>query len=219
MVLGDSLKNSASIYFDYNLPVITNLAGSVVGETGTVPISMEYFKGAIQSGNHLLNWKANCTSLEAKFNIERSTDGRKYFSLGTINASNTRCLQPFDFIDNNPAAGMNYYRIKMTDVDGKISYSSIIALLNKKTGFEIVNLLPNPVTDGTALLNITSAENQSATIVVTDAMGKKVQSMDKSVISGFTQIKMNFADLASGVYTISVYTGNGERKTKQFIKQ
>ncbi len=219
LVVGDSIKNSASIYFDFNLPVITNTATSYIVSIIIVPISIEYFKGSIQSGNHFLSWKAACTSLQAIFDVERSTDGRKYTSLTSITASNTRCLQPFDFTDNNPAAGINYYRIKMTDVDGKISYSTVIALLNKKTGFEIVNLLPNPVTNGTALLNITSAEKQIINIKVSDVSGKIVQSMDQSVISGFTNINMNFSKLAAGIYTISIYTNDGERKTKQFIKK
>ena len=107
----------------------------------------------------------------------------------------------------------------MTDVDGKISYSTVIVLLNKKTGFEIVNLLPNPVTSGTALLNITSAEKQAINITVSDAFGKIVQSMGKQVISGFTQVNMNFSTLAAGMYTVTIYTNNGERKTKQFIKK
>jgi uncharacterized repeat protein (TIGR01451 family) len=219
LIIGDSVKNNAAIYFDYNLPVITNTAGSIIDSIRIVPISIEYFKGAIQAGNHLLNWKVNCTSLHVVMEIERSTDGRNYSSIGNITASNTRCLQPFDFINNNPAAGMNYYRIKMTDVDGKVAYSSIVALLNKKAGFEIVNLVPNPVTNGTALLNITAAEKQLVNIIVSDANGKIVRSMDQPVISGFTQIKMDLANLASGLYTITILTNNGEKKTKQFIKQ
>ena len=220
LVIGDSLKNNAAIYFDYNLPVITNTAASRIDTIPLIPVSMEYFKGNIvQPGKHNLNWKASCTGSKAIFTIERSSDGRSYSSIGNITASNTRCLQPFDHIDNNPVIGMNYYRIKMTDDNGKSIYSSVVALLNKKTGFEIVNLLPNPVTNGTATLNITSAEKQTIKIIVTDATGKTVKTEDQSIISGFTQVNMNFANLASGTYSITVYTNDGERKTKQFIKQ
>ena len=219
LVVGSQVDNNASIYFDFNLPVITNTASAVISSDIIIPISIEYFKGAIQSGNHLLNWKANCTSTQAVFNIERSTDGRKFTSLQSITASNTRCLQPFDYTDNDPVAGMNYYRIRMTDVDGKVSYSTIIALLNKQSGFEIVNLLPNPVTDGTALLNITSASKQTINIKVSEASGKIVQIMNKPVIAGFTQLNMNFGRLAAGVYTISIYTNDSERKTRQFVKE
>jgi hypothetical protein len=184
-----------------------------------IPVGIEYFKGVKQSGKNLLNWKVNCTSLQVKFNIERSTDGRNFTSLQDITASNTRCLQPFDFSDNNPASGMNYYRIKMTDIDGKITYSSVIALLNKKNGFEILNLVPNPVTNETALLNITSAEKQTVTILITDASGKMVHSAVQPVIAGFTQVNLNFNKLTAAVYTITVYTNEGERKTLQFIKK
>ena len=114
---------------------------------------------------------------------------------------------------------MNYYRIKMTDIDGKITYSSVIALLNKKSGFEIVNLVPNPVTHETALLNITSAEKQTVDILVTDASGKTVLSTKQPLIAGFTQVKLNFNKLARGVYTITVNINGGVRKTLQFIKK
>ncbi len=219
LLVGDQVDNSASIYFDFNLPVITNTASALVSSDIVIPISVEYFKGSVQWGKHLLNWKVNCASTQAVFNVERSTGAVNYTSIYNITASNTRCLQPFDFVDANPAAGMNYYRIKMTDVDGKVSYSSIIALLNKKAGFEIVNLLPNPVTNGTALLNLTSAKKQVINISVTDAAGKIVQSVGQSIIAGFTQLNMNFNKLAAGIYTIILYTDDGERKTTQFVKQ
>ncbi len=219
--IGDTLTFTASINFpgiDETPADNTSIFKGPIGYV-VLPISMEYFKGNIQSGKHNLTWKANCTSIQAIFDIERSIDGRKYNSIASITASNSRCLQPFDLTDNDPAPGMNYYRIKMIDVDGKISYSSTIALLNKKSGFEIVNLLPNPVTDGKALLNITSAEKQGLHITVSDASGKLVQSVAQPVIQGFTQLNMNFSTLAAGLYTITVYTAAGERKTKQFIKK
>ncbi|CAN5853454.1 hypothetical protein BH11BAC4_BH11BAC4_10460 [soil metagenome] len=184
-----------------------------------LPVSMEYFKGAVQPGKHFVTWKANCTGTQAIFDIERSTDGRKFNSLQSITASNTRRLQPFDFMDATPVAGINYYRIKMTDTDGKASHSNVIALLNKKAGFEIVNLLPNPVTNGIALLNITSAEMQVINIKVCDAAGKIVQSSGQPIIAGFSQVNMNFNNFPSGLYNIILYTAHGERKTMQFIKQ
>jgi len=219
--LGDTLTFIANIDFGGTDETPSDNTVTFSGPITSViiPVTIEYFKGVIQAGKHLLSWKANCTSIEARFSIERSTDGRNYNNLESITASNTRCLQPFDFIDNNPAAGINYYRIKMTDVDGKTSYSPIIALLNKKTGFEIVNLVPNPVTSGSAVLNITSAEKQTINIKITDASGKIVQSTDQPVISGFTQLNMNLTRLAAGVYTIIIHTNNGERKTRQFIKK
>jgi hypothetical protein len=68
-----------------------------------------------------------------------------------------RCLQPFNYTDATPAAGVNYYRIKLTDASGQFTYSSIIAILNKEAGFDIVSLMPNPVSS-TAVLSIAGAK-------------------------------------------------------------
>lgn len=184
-----------------------------------IPITMEYLKGNSHAGKHYLNWKVTCTSTNAEFVIERSTDGSIFTAIGNTSGDYLRCLQPFYFTDNNPFTGINFYRIKMIDIDGKISNSTVIALLNRKSGFEIVNLVPNPVTNETALLNITSAEKQTVNILVTDVSGKKMYSAIQPVIAGITQAKLHVSNLATGVYTIAVYTNEGERKTLQFIKK
>ena len=107
----------------------------------------------------------------------------------------------------------------MTDIDGKTSYSTVIALLNKKNGFEIVNLSPNPVTDNKAILYVTSAKSQQMNIMVTDVSGKSVYAISQMAIAGATQVEMNFAKLAPGVYTITINTGEGERKITRFVKE
>lgn len=184
-----------------------------------LPITMEYLKGSSSPGKNYLNWKATCTSTKAAFEIQRSVDGIHFRSIGNTEGDYLRCQQPFDFTDNNPFTGINYYRIKMIDIDGKASYSTIIALLNKKSGFEIVNLLPNPVTNGKAILNITSAQKQQMNIMVTDALGRSVYAVSQTAIAGATQVEMNFSNLSTGVYTITINTGEGERKLTRFVKE
>ncbi|MEI9958418.1 MAG: hypothetical protein WDM90_19415 [Ferruginibacter sp.] len=62
----------------------------------------------------------------------------------------------------------------MTDANGKVTYSSIIAILNKETGFDIISLMPTLVTNN-AILNVTAAQKTKMDIVVTDITGKQVQ--------------------------------------------
>lgn len=184
-----------------------------------IPITVEYFKGYIQNGKNMLNWKVSCTSLEANFIIERSSDARNFKSIYSLTASNTRCLQPFDYADADPASGMNYYRLKMTDADGKISYSNIVALINKQSGFEIVSIAPNPVENETAVLNITSAKRQTVKVVMTDMAGKIISMFSQPIIAGFTTVPLNAKNLASGIYNICIYTEQGEQKSTRFVKR
>jgi hypothetical protein len=43
-------------------------------------------------------------------------------------------------------AGITYYLLKMTDVDGSVSYSKVVAVVNQADGFVITSLSPNPAT-------------------------------------------------------------------------
>jgi len=51
--------------------------------------------------------------------LERSADARNFSSVYSITADAVRCGQPFDYTDAQPLAGMNYYRLKITDADGR----------------------------------------------------------------------------------------------------
>ncbi|MFT3908650.1 MAG: T9SS type A sorting domain-containing protein [Ferruginibacter sp.] len=218
-LLGDQLINNAAIYFDFNFPVITADAVTTINDATIVPLSMQYFKGNISGDKNILHWKANCNSGNTVFEVERSTNVNDYKKIAAITADYTRCQRPFDLTDEHPQPGMNYYRLKVIDADGKFYYSSVIALLNKKDGFEIVNIAPNPVVGSTAILNIASATEQSVTINISDATGRVVRTISKMMIAGSNQVELDLSNLSKAVYTVSVYVGNGQRRVMQFVKQ
>jgi hypothetical protein len=112
---------------------------------------------------------------------------------------------------------MNYYRLRMTDADGKVSYSQIVSILNKDQGFSLVSFSPNPVSN-MALLNIASANNSRMEIVVTDMAGKKVIREVVQLVAGSNQVNLNLATLAKGSYQVTGYTEDGEIKSLRFIK-
>ena len=186
---------------------------------GTAPVIIEYIRGVKQASAHTINWKVNCLNTpSALLNLERSTDGRTYSNEYTISATAERCAQPFSYSDVQPLPGLNYYRLKMTDADGKVNYSSVVALLNKKTGFELINISPN-VVKSNALLNISAAEKMQLNLLVTDISGRQLLSKSYQLIAGSNQLSINVAHLARAVYQLSAYTAGGEIKTIRFIKE
>jgi hypothetical protein len=141
-------------------PITTFSPFAIGGVIGVIPISLEYFRGIKNNNGHALAWKAACSGTgNITFAIERSLDGSRFNTIETITASTIRCLQPFEITDNDPLPGLNYYRIKITDLDGKISYSNIVTLHNRKKDLEILSLSPNPLSvNGYAVLQISSAQ-------------------------------------------------------------
>jgi hypothetical protein len=192
---------------------------AIGGESLTVlPISIEFFRGSKIAAVNYLDWKVTCTSTPSLIlSLERSADGRNFIVIDEQNATAIRCLQSFNYTDTKPLSGYNYYRLKTTSTDGKITYSTIILLLNKEKGFELISLAPNPVKN-TSVLSLTTVKGGKVDINVTDLSGKTILKESVIVIAGNNTINLNFATLSTGKYVINAVNGNGESKTIQFIK-
>ncbi len=185
-----------------------------------LPITINYFTGTKNNGNHLLNWKVTCVSVpSATIEMERSTDGRNYSSIYSIFATALRCQQPFNYTDNQPAKGINYYRLKMTDADGKVTYSTVVTLINAVKGIEVMNIAPNPVVNRAFNLKVSAAANTQMEIVITDMQGRILQKQVVNIIAGFNSIPMNVKNLASGTYQLMGNTEDGKTKVLRFVIQ
>jgi Secretion system C-terminal sorting domain len=209
-------------FWEVTIPV-TGFSGFYLHTTLTnapLPIIVNYLTGRRQGSNHLLNWKVTCTtSPRATMTLERSSDSRNYSGLYTITADAVRCQQPFDYTDANPLKGMNYYRLKIVDADGKITYSTTVALLNAVKGFDIISIAPNPVVTDKFNLNVTSAQAGKMEISIFDMQGRLVNRQTLSLIAGYNSMPVNVANLAPGTYTIKGSMGDDQSKVIRFVKQ
>jgi hypothetical protein len=212
--------NATRSWWEITVPV-TGFSGFYLTSTklAPLPINMEYFK-AVQSGRrHLLSWKATSTSAEAKFAVERGTDGQHFTSLKNIIADQARCNQPFDYTDEAPLPGKNYYRIVMTDIDGKTTFSNIILLTQRDKQFELVSLNPNITSLDVSALKIDAAAKNELLVIFTDNAGRTVKKQSALLLPGANTIQVNTAGLAAGVYQLTAYIPGEVQQTIKFIKQ
>jgi hypothetical protein len=203
---------------------ITSFSGGTyatgVGPNTPLPVTFNYLRGIKQSGNHLLSWKVTCNSTpKVTLVLERSSDSRNFNDVYSISADAARCQQEFTHTDANPLNGINYYRLRIIDADGKITYSNIISLLNTVKGFEVMNIAPNPVTTGSFKLNVTSAAAGKMNVVITDMQGRTVSKQTVTLIAGYNSLDMNVVNLAAGTYNIYGSTNQDKSKVIRFVKQ
>lgn len=186
-----------------------------------LPIEVNYFRGSKQGGAHLLDWKLTCNSTPTvKITLERSSSSNSGFTgVYSTEATAARCNQPFNYTDVQPLPGMNYYRVKMVDANGKITYSGIVALLNATKGFDIVSIAPNPVVGSSFKLNATAAQASKMDLVIIDMQGRIVQREQVSLGSGFSSTEINVARLNSGTYSLYGVTADGRSSVLRFVKQ
>ncbi len=189
--------------------------------TGTcfnvLPIRLDYIIGKKINNANVLNWKVTCTSSSITMEIERGSGARDFKSIFSITATQARCNQAFDFTDIQPLKGNNYYRLKMIDIDGKISYSPIVLLINASKGLELVGLYPSVVKSQTTL-SVSSATAVILQTNITDINGKLVFSNKQTILSGSNLILIDCSKLAPGLYNLTGITANNTLKTIRFVK-
>ncbi|WP_304066963.1 discoidin domain-containing protein [Pedobacter glucosidilyticus] len=171
--------------------------------SGTLPITITSFT-ATQTSNYIdLKWQSKGESKTSHFSIYRSTDGRNFKSLVVLNAAGNSTKQlNYNTKDSFYPKGypVIYYKLETTDLDGKVSYSNIIAI-NVSIGNNLSKVFPNPTKDKITLTF--NAENpESIRFQIIDLNGKVINYQDKPVVYGINQIEFNVSQLTDGTYLV-----------------
>lgn len=182
----------------------------------TLAIKLQSFNASRQGDNALINWKVGFSSTSKNFEVMESSDGRNFTTLKNVGA--VRNLTDYNTIDNSLVAGPNYYKLKITDENGSISYSNTVVVYYKYSGFEITSMIPTLVNNG-ALLSIATHKSSSGKLIVIDAQGKQVYNQSIALIAGNNNFSLNFSNLAAGAYYIYAYSNDGKSNVTRFVKE
>jgi len=138
------------------------------------PLPLSGLQLAVQSntGYNLLQWQTLNERDMVSFSIERSTDGKTFRNLNTVNSLGNG---DHTYSWQDPAApegsGQLFYRVKGIDRGGKISYSNVAALRQSNLS-EQVRLYPNPFT---SYINLIPGTPADYTYRLTDISGRTVK--------------------------------------------
>ena len=141
---------------------------------GVLPVKFLTVTGNLRpDGSTLLNWKV-ATPMEnaERFEVEFSTDGRSWQTIGSLEIVKTRQAD-WQLLHSLVPSGQLYYRIRQIDFDGSFTYSKIV-LLNNRSQKVNVTVYPNPA-DNMLLLSTTGIVRQPAHIEWYDASGRLLQ--------------------------------------------
>lgn len=214
ITVGDIVNNTASIFFDYNLPVETNTAQTIIQER-LLPVMLLQFSAKNTGNVNEIKWSTSQEINSGYFEIQRSNDGRVFESLGRINAKgSTANKTDYRFVDDKPRTGINYYRLKMVDKDGKYKFSDIKSVSNSAIFSARIN--PNPVSDILNLI-ISSDKERQVQITITNISGEKILSQQYSILAGESTKTINVSQLSAGIYLLNIKTSDRQLGLK-FIK-
>lgn len=99
-----------------------------------------------------------------------------------------------------------------------INLTSSSSLMDQETIFYNAQLIPNPTNNNTSL-NVVSATETKASLVVTDLLGKIIDRKENILIgTGENQIDINTSSFSNGLYFVTL-TSNQSQITQKLIKE
>ncbi|MBO9201340.1 MULTISPECIES: DUF7619 domain-containing protein [Niastella] len=167
--IGDVIQNTAGIYFDFNLPVATNIEKTVVMVLTPLPVTLTSFQAALKDAVVRVTWTTSLEEDLKQFEVERSTNGVDFTTIGIVLPGGKSYL----FTDKQPLPGYNYYRLKSVDRDGAYKYSSIVMVNVKNDGSIISSLYPNPAS-GSITLKLQGVIEGNVMVQVLDQQGRPI---------------------------------------------
>ena len=156
-----------------------------------LPVELVSFTGKNEGMVNVLEWTTVSEVNSYYFIIERSTDGVQFYTVGKVKSkSYMHEKNEYQFKDEVPKEGINYYRLRPTNLDGTYVFSDIISLILSVP--DQVSLFPNPSSD-----QIFIRSNGNSEYKISDITGQEV-------IKGTTDQlvhSINIQQLPQGMYT------------------
>jgi len=178
-----------------------------------LPVTISSFTASNFNNAIKTVWQTATELNTANFIIQQSTDGSSFTDIGTVKAIGSGANN-YNFTDNSPVNGINYYRLQIIDKDGTTSYSKVISV-----PFSILNspfsIYPNPATNF-ATIHFSKAVDK-ATISVYDITGKAV--ISQPLNGSIKDYKLNTQTLPNGLYVVKVNTETCSYNEKLLISK
>ena len=182
--------------------------GAYENQTITIlPVNFGKFTAIPQSNRVKLDWNTFSETNNNSFIIYRSTDGVNYTEI-TQQASKGSNANSYTTFDNNPANGVNYYRLSQKDSDGTIT-----KLADDVVNFSLANAevkaWPNPVAK-TLFVSFAAGKYQSLRLV--DVTGKKL--LERNIASAQNETEIEMSTYSKGIYIVELKGSNGSHLVK-----
>jgi hypothetical protein len=170
-------------------------------ECATLPIKLKSFTAKRNRSDVTLYWVTETEVNNKGFDIERKIGNGAWEPLGfvdskAVNGNSTTSLS-YEFTDLNNTKGITQYRLKQSDLNGKIAYSLIRSVRGDGQKASTI-IYPNPTRDGKVNIVFDDA-NVIRDVQVLDMNGRMIRQW-----KGITNNNLSIDNLITGIYTVRI---------------
>jgi len=184
-----------------------------------LPVHLISFQGNMNKNNKVtLNWTVADNETAKSFEVERSSNGRDFTTVGVVFAYEKMGTESYTFYETTSGTDKVMYRLKMIDKNRDVDYSRILIFQLKSTTTNNIKIIGNPVNDKLTF-SYTSPATQMVDVKVYDMSGKIVLKNKVNSLEGSNVVSLPLSStFIAGMYIVEVNNGT-ELQSSKFIKQ
>lgn len=177
-----------------------------VEQGGTIlQVNLSAFSGKRTGNDNLLQWSTAQENNSDHFEVQCSTDNARFATIAFVKAKgNSTVASVYSFVHYAPGSTVNYYRLRLVDMDGSSRYSKVIAIKPDGKSVTLQTVYPDPFRDRLELA-ITMEQAGTVSIQLYDVNGNLVRRKTEKTVKGLNIIRLtDLANLPAGNYFITV---------------
>jgi hypothetical protein len=175
-----------------------------------LPVELARFTASTSGESVDLRWSTTSEDNNAGFDVERSTDGETFTTIGfEPGVGTTEEAQSYRFVDGDaPFSTTLFYRLRQVDTDGTFEYSPVVEVQVTPSAVALLPVAPNPVS-ASARLRYELPEATTVRLQVFDLLGRRVATLaDGEKPAGRHEVSWQSSGLASGTYFVRLQAGS-----------
>ncbi|OGX84617.1 lamin tail domain-containing protein [Hymenobacter glacialis] len=176
-----------------------------------LPVELVRFTAERQASGVRLQWATASEKNSARFEVQRSLDGRTFASILSVAAQGSSTqLQAYIALDAQAPASRLYYRLRQVDVDGTTAFSEVVTVNGTNGPAGELTVYPNPASDRITAV-VPAAEGR--TYRVLNSLGQVLDRGRAAEANPSVDVRR----LPAGTYFLELNSATG-RMVRRFVK-
>jgi uncharacterized delta-60 repeat protein len=163
-------------------------------DASPLPLRLLSFTGSANAGEAKLEWRLSGDLHGSTISLQKSLDGQNFLTVKDQATASSVTV----FIDRNFTGSKNYYRLKITEKDGSVTYSNILML--RTAADQSLKVYPNPA-KGSLFVQISSAGRSDIRLI--NPSGTLVKSHIINSVPNSTHM-IDISGLQKGLYILTI---------------
>lgn len=174
-----------------------------------LPVQWADFVVAAEGSTARMQWGTFAEIDNVAFEVQRSTNSNTWEVVGRLNGKGTTSVrQQYSFIDAAPNQGLNYYRLRQIDANGKSSLSRVRSVVIGNAVEVLAG--PNPAVRYLNLRNV----SEKTELVLMDAQGR--QQLRRTLTQ---DAAIGLDNLNAGVYMLRMTNTRGTATSRLVVQR